>query len=298
MEGEIMSKYNNYKSIPVDSLSKEELSEAIHEWAEGSKALERLLLLCYHNNIKTVGSHIIDGNSYLQFNYNEEREKLERIFNTVIRQKNSDLFFNPGPGNPFSGPEWDLPTLSIGYYPLSEEEINRNYDVVSYNLLNEEKFKDNFVKQLFNFAEHCNNKNSNISFRLRNIDNNYIFTIESSPILDEEFDRLNDAFTSSGLEEVELSREFVEDNRHHWKIEDSNLNLLIEKVNKSISEIIKKDVVKAPTSEEEVLDFNRRAKFKKDNMRNTPIGEMEFDKWLMSERERLYGPREEDNKIR
>ena len=208
------------------------------------------------------------------------------------------MFFNPGPGNPFSGPEWDLPTLSIGYYPLSEEEINRNYDVVSYNLLNEEKFKDNFVKQLLNFAEHCNNKNSNISFRLRNIDNNYIFTIESSPILDEEFDRLNDAFTSSGLEEVELSSEFVEDNRHHWKIEDSNLNLLIEKVNKSISEIIKKDVVKAPTSEEEVLDFNRRAKFKKDNMRNTPIGEMEFDKWLMSERERLYGPREEDNKIR
>lgn len=52
-----MSKYNNIKSIPIDSLSKEELKTAIHEWAEGDDAMERLLWAFYNKGIKTNGCH-------------------------------------------------------------------------------------------------------------------------------------------------------------------------------------------------------------------------------------------------
>ncbi len=34
-----MSKYNHSSSIPIDSLSSEELKEAMKEWAEGSSAM-------------------------------------------------------------------------------------------------------------------------------------------------------------------------------------------------------------------------------------------------------------------
>lgn len=41
-----MSKYNNMKSIKISSLPKEEIGQAVSEWAQGSKEMENLLWAC------------------------------------------------------------------------------------------------------------------------------------------------------------------------------------------------------------------------------------------------------------
>ena len=70
-----MSKYNSGASIPISSLSDEELKIAIHEWAEGNDSLESLLWKCYKNGIETQGCH--SGlNSYLQIGLKSPKDKL------------------------------------------------------------------------------------------------------------------------------------------------------------------------------------------------------------------------------
>lgn len=44
-------KYNNGKPIRIQDLNPEEIENAIHEWAEGSESLEKLLKECYKNGI-------------------------------------------------------------------------------------------------------------------------------------------------------------------------------------------------------------------------------------------------------
>ena len=72
-----MSKYNNIKSIPIESIPKEEIKIAIKEWAEGNKSLENLLWLCYEKNLKTSGSHA-GARPFIDFKYQEGLNNFKR----------------------------------------------------------------------------------------------------------------------------------------------------------------------------------------------------------------------------
>ena len=68
-------KWNTGASIPVTSLTLEELKEAIHEWAEGCDELEELLWACYHNGLETSESHVAEHNNYFSFYISEKSEE-------------------------------------------------------------------------------------------------------------------------------------------------------------------------------------------------------------------------------
>lgn len=77
-----MSKYNNIKSIPIDSIPKEEIKIAIKEWAEGDESMEKLLLTCYDKGIKTSGCHAGAG-SYIAFSYQEKINKISCLLSCI-----------------------------------------------------------------------------------------------------------------------------------------------------------------------------------------------------------------------
>ncbi|MBR3280907.1 MAG: hypothetical protein IKI57_03560 [Clostridia bacterium] len=117
MERTSKREWNTGAGIPISSLSQDELKEAIHEWAEGSQELENFLWECYHNDVTTIGSHVSEreyGDFYVQFIIEESnRRNLEKIVFEAYKSNNmtTDFAFN---GNPFSGANWNKPTLSIG----------------------------------------------------------------------------------------------------------------------------------------------------------------------------------------
>ena len=51
------SKYNHKESIPLDSIPKKELDQAIKEWSQGSKSMEKLIRKSIANGIETNGCH-------------------------------------------------------------------------------------------------------------------------------------------------------------------------------------------------------------------------------------------------
>ena len=99
-----MSKYNNIKSIPIDSLSDEELKIAMKEWAEGDDSMEALLWAFYNKGITTSGCHAGAG-SYVSMDYDVDKKgEFSLIMNTVLSFPGSQILIRPDGGNPHHAP--------------------------------------------------------------------------------------------------------------------------------------------------------------------------------------------------
>lgn len=102
------SKWNRKRSIPISLLSEAQLKEAVHDWAEGSVALEELLWMCLNNGVITEGC---DAGNHGHFPYigllvdESNREMMERVISATLKSYCSDVLFNFY-SNPRSGPEW------------------------------------------------------------------------------------------------------------------------------------------------------------------------------------------------
>ena len=109
-----MSKYNHINSIPIDSIPKEEIAQAIKEWAEGYSFLERLLWSCFINNLETNGCHV-GKNTYVGFVYDKDRiNDLLVVLQAAIAHQDSQILICPDGGNPLSGPDWYKSDITIG----------------------------------------------------------------------------------------------------------------------------------------------------------------------------------------
>lgn len=70
------SKYNTGKPIDINSLTKEERNQAFREWAEGSKALEKLLHIGYKKGFLSLACCGGDtGHPYICYDLNDERSR-------------------------------------------------------------------------------------------------------------------------------------------------------------------------------------------------------------------------------
>lgn len=285
-----MSKYNHIKSIPVDSIPEEEMTTAIKEWAEDNEAMERLLWNCYKNNIKTNGCHA-DGSPYLGISYYEDDEnknELAKLLMASLAFKDSVILFSPDGGNPLSGDDWYLPTITLGMMDASEQEANSflNYAADS---LEKDKANDNedeiLFSNLINMLDFMINKDSALSFRLNHkTDDKYIFSLEAAPISDTVYLYFNQLFSQVGFEEVK-GPDGVK--RHNWKIECEDMKSLTEQIQKTANLIINNYSLEPPTSEEEIFNFNQLARFKKREFGDSLEGKEKMAEWLqMKEEER------------
>ena len=107
------SRWNRMVSIPVKSLTPEELKEAIHEWAEGCDELERLLWACHDNGLETGGCHVDERSNYIQFAVaTESAEQLKKCLSAAEVYGYATLQMMIG-GNPYSGPNWHRTKLGV-----------------------------------------------------------------------------------------------------------------------------------------------------------------------------------------
>ncbi len=109
------SKWNNVKSIRIETIDESELHEAIHEWAEGCIELEKFLWLCYQNNVVTTGCHADEhyGDFYVSFDVEaSNRTMLEKLIFFAYQLENLHVYIK-FVGNPNSGDGWNRPSLLI-----------------------------------------------------------------------------------------------------------------------------------------------------------------------------------------
>ena len=109
-----MSKYNRMASIPISSLSEQELPIAIREWAEGNVHMENLLWACYKNGIETNSCHA-DESPYIGFYLDSKKEEVLKLLNVAQSIKGASFLVMPDGGNPFSGPDWNRPVLTLWF---------------------------------------------------------------------------------------------------------------------------------------------------------------------------------------
>lgn len=122
MAKRVKTKWNRGNSIPIDSLTFEELEEAIHEWAEGSTILEELLWLCYEKSVYTTGCDAGDHHfAYIDFDFTKgSTENLQKLLNAAFKMRRCNIMVKYY-GNPRSGLGWCEPT--IGLSPIKKEDV-------------------------------------------------------------------------------------------------------------------------------------------------------------------------------
>ena len=271
-----MSKYNHMKSIPVDSIPKEDISQAIKEWAEGDEALEKFLWACYEKGIKTSGCHVGAG-PYIQFEY---QEGLDNLLDVTQKTMGSHIHVSVEGGNPVSGPDWDKPDIMFSLDTKYQDEADAYFNELTNSL--KDDISEKKENSLFKLLDFFIDKESALSFRFTHInDNQYEFDIYSSTIPDSRYDYYDNIFTKAGL--AEDSTIFIEgDKRHRWKIESNNIEDIQRKMENATEYIINNYTLPAPTSEDEIYSFNSHARLMKKN-----LSKEEFEKWLEETDEKI-----------
>lgn len=253
-----MSKYNHIKSIPIDSIPKKELKRAIHEWAEGDDAMERLLWACYDNNIETSGCHA-GGRPYIAFKRPKNIDKLISLFEVTEKAEDSQVIIMVDGGNPLSGPEWYLPSIGIGINTMYQDEADKYFDDLTKEV---NKDVSNKTHPMIDLLDFFLDKETGLMLRLRHTkDNKYIFTIEAKQSIKERIDYYNNIFTNSGLEEKPYNHEVCP--YYEWYVEDNNLDEIINKMNNITKYIINNYSLDPETKEENIKNFVLLARFKR-----------------------------------
>lgn len=288
-----MSKYNHTKSIPIDCIPKTEIARAVKEWAEGDDALERLLWACYERGIRTSGCHAGAG-PYIDFNYQDKISQHSRLIEVAQKIKGSQVLLNADGGNPFSGPEWYAPGISLGFDTQYKEEADICFDRLTESLEIISKKEEKHI--LIKLLEFLIGKESGLLLRFRHTEEDkYEFYIEAFSLGDNKNNYYNELFTKAGLEEVPVDKDFS--SLHMWKIESDSLKDISRQMESIIDYIINNYSLKLPTSENEIYSFRLKAIY----MKRT-LSEEQFEKWLnkmkkemFKRRIRLFGKRQKNS---
>ena len=165
------SLWNRGASIPIEALSESERKEAIHEWSEGNYHLENLLLQCYQKGIVTGGCDAGDHHSaYVDFYVEDSsKEAVRRILLATQNHGNVGAFLLMG-GNPYSGPNWYKPVISLS--PIKSKEAESFFDMLSSSLEEgKESFNDEVFTNILDFYEFFKEKIAGIHVRILETEN-------------------------------------------------------------------------------------------------------------------------------
>ena len=150
-----MSKYSDGSSIDIQSLSPQELKIAIKEWAEGDASLENLLWICHENQIETNGCNI-HKSSYISLFTNNSKDKIVKMLNIAQSFTETEVHISPDGGNPFSGPNWDRPYISISINTDNMVKTDKIFDALSETLTSDKAQilpNDEIFAQALDFLE-------------------------------------------------------------------------------------------------------------------------------------------------
>lgn len=169
--------WNTGKSHPISLIPSTQLSEAIREWSEGNPHLERLLWACHDNGLVTAGScaHV----PYLEFDIEScEIKSLNRLLFAMEQLNNFYIILLLKPGNPYSGPEWYKPRLTLRLsQKTSELEKNKIFNILTTALENKViNSPQTHISNVLNWYEFLKDKGSELIIRMK-LQNGF-YTIE------------------------------------------------------------------------------------------------------------------------
>lgn len=279
-----MSKYNRIVSIPIETLSKEEIKVAIKEWAEGDEGMEELLWACYNNGVETNGCHA-GSYPYIGFRYNKERTDVYiRTMNTTLVGKGSQILAIPDGGNPFSGPGWYEPTLSLGsntkYKDIADKQFKKIVDAIN-NKPTPCIIDTTPIIDLLNFFI---GKLTNYLFRVRHHDDNsYTFYVECSTDPTSEIYK----FTSDQLLPLGFSIvAFEEGPMKNWTYTTNEEQKFNEVIKKASIALINNYSLDIPNDANNVRSLTIKAQILRKQ-----LTEKEFMEWLEKEKKERDTPR-------
>lgn len=273
-----MSNYNSGRSIPISTLSPDELKTAVKEWAEGSPYLEALLWTCINNGVDTTASHA-GPRPYLDLDAKNPKNKLVHMLDVMSSITPSLIYISPNGGNPFSGPDWYKPTVSIALNTDNLDETNDFFAKLSNAAASEEPINSSnpsIALELLDYLDFLAEKDTILELRATHSkDGQYKFSIGSHRD-EKNFDRLNQLFQNAGFQlNEEENNPFIS-----WDLSDNDPIALAEKMKESKQHIFENFAIEPPTSESEFISFNQEARFKMRELGDTPQGKQEFENWL------------------
>ena len=285
-----MSKYNNGSSIPVESLSQEELKLAIKEWAEGNSDMEKLLWTFYNNGIKTTGCHVGYG-SYIALDYNpEQKDVIAKLIDMTLQIEGSQVLISPDGGNPYSGDDWYKPGINLGFDTNKEEEASSIFKLLDATINSESHTYDEACKSLIELVDFLVGKLSDLLIRIQHGRNGeYSISIEGKIKDENKALELNKILTQIGFT---LSIPWEEDYaRKSWDMNIKGFKELCGKIKEITQIIIENYSLPIPTLEddEDKLTLRTKAHLKRKQSLEETGDLKQFKQWLKEEKNRLNG---------
>ena len=267
-------------SIPISSLSDQELPIAIKEWAEGNLYLESLLWACYKNGIETNGCHA-GAFPYIGFYLDSKKEEVLKLLNASQNIKGSLFMVRPDGGNPFSGPGWNRPYLTLCFEAGEKREVDSIFEKLTLALTSskEELNIDNvFFPQLLDLAIFFANKESGLDFSaLHNQDGSYSFIVRAEKT---NFEYYNSLLQNTGLQLEETPKDWW---CNEWSMEGTEAQTLLQKIRPCIASIIQNYSLEKPTNISDEMSFDVIARIKKREFGDSLEGQQKFSEWLQEE---------------
>lgn len=271
------------KSILISSIPPEEIREACKEWANGNEAMAEALYACYKNGLETIGNHF-GPMSYIEFFVNDSQKVIQSIFNYMQDIDSTEFLILPDGGNPLANEEaWWKPTIGVSFGPIERkedcEEIIRGMTVAINDSSSKEEIEEGAFDPLLEIHDFFAGKGSNLKFRARHNNGQYMFSIESINTSTNNKEYFKGLFEKAGLSYEKIKSEFgftIDE----WTIVSNKKEDFREKIIKA-EEIIEANwTYKKPTKIEEGMSLNEQARIKMEQYGRTPEGMEKFKKWL------------------
>ncbi len=273
-----MSKYNNIKSISIDSLTKEELKDAIKEWSENDEAMEKLLWALYNNGIKTNGCHA-GMNPYIGIDYNKKNNDINvKLMNSMLNIKGSQLLIIPEGKNPLSGPDWYKPSITLGSDASYKDVADEQFESIIRTINNENKVQTLIdTSPILDLLDFFIEKYTTIIFRIKhNNDDSFIFSIEG--IVKEESELYK--YFNTCLKKLNFTLIIPKiGHRKYWEYITKDSKEMNKILKDASTLLINNYSLKIPTSVDETDLFSVKA-----HIMRKKLSEEEFQKWVEIEK--------------
>ena len=275
---EFVDKWNNSKSVDIESLSEEEKDEAFIGWSMGDEVLYKLLKNFNRNNIETFGSHVGPG-GYIDFNPNRNNEKLRQLLN-VIKDTRAGLYLSFG-GNIMGMDKIDSTKFSLGTgYGTSKEDLYEVFGRINDILEGKEKIpEDNNIAYILDLQEFLSDKECNLGIHFdHEQDDRYSIHVGLFPNKYE--DRLNELLNSVGISRYD-DEEIKGSERTAWRIEFDSYEEFTKKI-KELTETFIQNYDIPPINDLFVGNDSNRARTLNRVLGKTEEGKVKFQKWIDS----------------
>lgn len=232
-----MKKYNNIKSIDINSLKKSELEIAIKEWAEGSTAMEKLLWSCYNNNIETAGCHV-GKKTYLDLYQNNSKKAIIKMLDAAQKIRGSQVLVNPGGDNSRSGDNWEKAYITIIFSTPSRKDSDECLNSLNNSLLKDvqKDISEHFFSQILVLHDYFEGRNNGLLFRFSHTEKDYYnFSIDLFT-KSKKYEYYMELFARLGFI---FDKENSLDSVKKWMIKEQKLENIVIKTRNIIEKIIR-----------------------------------------------------------